>query len=134
MINIWGDFISWMLWIQELLTQMYMNMGIRTQFKNGFIGGDSWVLVRNPEKAKQKHFDLKFFKTTELFLDDAFMTLLGIVCRRDFSSYYSLQLANAIYLCLYVKHVLASWYLPTMFILYLWSYNFLVWCLSTPRV
>lgn len=69
-------------------------MGVRTQFKNGVLGGDSWVLVWNTEKAKQKHYDLNFFKITELFLDYAFMTLLRIVGRRDFSSYYSLQLAN----------------------------------------
>lgn len=70
----------------------------RIQSKNGIMW-DFWVLVKNtPRNQDNIHVTPVSFIYMKLFLDCAFMSLLDIESRSEFTSANSFQLANVIYL------------------------------------
>lgn len=84
-----------------------VKLSVRTPPKNINMWVESWVLCeKNPRRQELCH--LCFLKTTELFLECAFMPRLAVAEAREFTSDFSSQLFIVICLCVSIENMFLS--------------------------
>jgi hypothetical protein len=96
--------------------------------KNGIMGGEFWMLVREWQENKARVLGTPFLQITKSFLECASMPLSGIADRREFTSYiYYNWLLLFVYKPLQKTCFRCMWLSSVTCCLPLWLYTLFIW-------